>query len=140
MDYGYVIKRNDNDFVINVDLNILNSGYNVVPKSVDPYNAYEIEDVITYCNNNPDKVLTSHPLEAQAEKERELAEKEAELAEINSQIFEVMVQDFSNKLHEVQTLPENKEAIIELLNQKNTLMNEIEALKNEIESMTEGNV
>lgn len=61
MDYGYVIKRNDVNYVVNVDLNDINSGYNVVPKSVDPYNAYEIDDVKTYCENNSDKVLTQHP-------------------------------------------------------------------------------
>lgn len=68
MDYGHVIKRNDNDYIVNVDLDSVYSGYNVVPKEVDPYNAYEIEDVRMYCTANPDKVLTKHPLEEEEEK------------------------------------------------------------------------
>lgn len=71
MDYGYVIKRNDNDYVVNVDLNDTNSGYNVVPKDIDPYNLYEIEDVRAYCTANPDKVLTEHP---KAQEEQNKAE------------------------------------------------------------------
>lgn len=73
MDYGYVIKRNDNDYIVNIDLSYVDSGYNVVPKDIDPYNLYEIEDVRTYCTLNPDKVLTQHPLE---EKAKLIAEKE----------------------------------------------------------------
>lgn len=73
MNYGYVIKRNDNDYVVNIDLNSVNSGYNVVPKDIDPYNLYEIEDVKLYCTLNPDKILAKHPLE---EKAKLLAEKE----------------------------------------------------------------
>lgn len=68
MNYGYVIKRNENDYVVNIDLNNINSGYNVVPKTVDPYNLYEIEDVRAYCTLNPDKVLTKHPLEEEEER------------------------------------------------------------------------
>lgn len=73
MDYGYVMKRNDNDYIVNVDLENINSGYNVVAKTIDPYNLYEIEDVKLYCTLNPDKILAKHPLE---EKAKLLAEKE----------------------------------------------------------------
>lgn len=62
MDFGYVIKRDEDDFVINVDLNVYNSGYNVVPKEVDPYNQYDIEDVKAYCEANPQMILSEHPL------------------------------------------------------------------------------
>lgn len=73
MDYGYIIKRNDDDYIVNIDLDNINGGYNVVPKEVDPYNLYEIEDVRAYCTANPDKVLTEHPLEGKA---KLIAEKE----------------------------------------------------------------
>ena len=73
MNYGYVIKMNDDNFIVNVDLTVYGSGYNVVSKEIDPYNAYEIEDVKLYCTLNPDKVLTKHPLE---EKTKLLVEKE----------------------------------------------------------------
>lgn len=73
MNYGYVIKRTENNYIVNVDLENTNSGYNVVAKTIDPYNLYEIEDVKLYCTLNPDKVLTKHPLE---EKTKLLVEKE----------------------------------------------------------------
>lgn len=72
MNYGYVIKRNNNDYIINVDLDDINSGYDVVPKDVDPYNLYEIDDVKIYCENNLDKVLTQHPKEQEERNKREI--------------------------------------------------------------------
>lgn len=62
MDYGYVIKKNDDWFIANVDLNNYYSGYGVVPKTEDPWGKYDIEDVRMYCEANSDKVLTEHPL------------------------------------------------------------------------------
>lgn len=50
----YFLKRNDNDFVINIDLNQFGSGYNVVPKEVDPWNAYDIEEVKAYALAHPE--------------------------------------------------------------------------------------
>jgi len=54
MSFGYFVKRNDNDFVINVGLNILDSGYNVVPKSIDKWNAYDIAEVQAYAQLHPE--------------------------------------------------------------------------------------
>ncbi len=51
---GYFIKRNNEDFVINIDLNQYGSGYNVVPKEVDPWNAYDIAEVQTYAQEHPE--------------------------------------------------------------------------------------
>ncbi len=51
---GYFLKRNNEDFVINIDLNQYGSGYNVVPKSVDPWNAYDITEVQAYAENHPE--------------------------------------------------------------------------------------
>lgn len=62
MDFGYVIKRDEDDFLINVDLKDYHSGYNVVPREVDPYNKYDIEEVRAYCEANPKMILTEHPL------------------------------------------------------------------------------
>lgn len=69
--FGYVLKRDDDDFVINVDLDDYSSGYNVVPKDVDPENKYEIEDVRAYCDEHPDRVFPEHPLESRMKLERE---------------------------------------------------------------------
>ena len=63
MGFGYVVKRSENDFVIGVALDEYGSGYNVVPKDVDPDNAYDIEEVRAYCEANPDMVLPKHPME-----------------------------------------------------------------------------
>lgn len=70
--FGYVIKRSENDYIVNLDLNDLYAGYNVVPKTVDPYNKYNIEDVRAYCKANPSMVLEVHPLEAKERLKREL--------------------------------------------------------------------
>ena len=62
MDYGYVIKFNNNQFNVFVDLNDYYSGYGVIPKEKDPENAYDIEDVRAYCETHPDMVLNKHPM------------------------------------------------------------------------------
>jgi hypothetical protein len=72
MDFGYVIINGKNDYTINVDLNVFGSGYNVVPKEVDPYNKYNIEDVRAYCEANPQMILTEHPLAARFNLEIEM--------------------------------------------------------------------
>ena len=63
MDFGYVIKNAEDDYTVNVDLEAYGSGYNVVPKDIDPYNQHDIEDVKAYCVANPNMVLAEHPLE-----------------------------------------------------------------------------
>ena len=50
----YFLKRNENDFVINIDLNQYGSGYNVVPKTLDPWNAYGIAEVQAYAEAHPE--------------------------------------------------------------------------------------
>ena len=51
---GYFLKRNNEDFVINIDLNQYGSGYNVVPKTLDPCNAYDIAEVQAYAEAHPE--------------------------------------------------------------------------------------
>lgn len=60
--FGYVIKRSNDDFIVNVELDDYFSGYNVVSKETDPDNAYDIEDVRAYCEEHPEMVFSSHPL------------------------------------------------------------------------------
>lgn len=71
--FGYVLKRSEYDYVVEVDLDNIYSGYNVVPRDIDPDNAYDIEDVRAYCEEHPEMVLTEHPME---EKVRLIREKE----------------------------------------------------------------
>ena len=70
------------------------------------------------------------------EKQKEISQKEAELEEINDQLFDLMCKDFANRLQEIQTLPEIKNEIVSLFNQKDTLTKEIEDLKQQIENLS----
>lgn len=60
MNFGNIIKRNDNDYIVFVDLEQFGSGYNVVSKETDINNKYNIEDVRNYEFYNPDKVFTNY--------------------------------------------------------------------------------
>ena len=60
MDFKNVIKNSDNDFIVFVDLTRYGSGYNVVPKEIDPENKYNIEEVRAYCLAHPDKVFDDY--------------------------------------------------------------------------------
>ena len=71
MDFGYVIKKTDDWFIVLVDINEYNSGYGVVSREEDPINLYDIDEVRAYCEANPDMVLTEHPLEERVKLERE---------------------------------------------------------------------
>jgi len=51
---GYYIKRTDEDYVININFTQKGSGYNVVPKSIDPQNAYDIAEVQAYAQEHPE--------------------------------------------------------------------------------------
>ncbi len=77
-DFGNVIKRNDNNFVIFVDLNKRYSGYNVVPRAEDPYNAYDIEEVRRYCLEKPNKVFDDYNPEPDPSKPTQLDRVEAQ--------------------------------------------------------------
>ncbi len=59
---GYVIKRTETDYVINCDAQG-NGGYNVVPREVDPHNAYTLEEVRTYLLDNPEMLLDLEAIE-----------------------------------------------------------------------------
>ena len=91
-DYGLVIKRSDDFYIVDVDPGIYNSGYGVVSKAEDPYGKYDLADVKAWAAANPDKVLTEHPLEAEMQLRSQLAAEEAELEEINRQLFDEMVE------------------------------------------------
>ena len=127
MDFGLVIKRNDNDYVVFVDENIYNSGYNVVPKTVDPENAYDIEDVKVYCEAHPEKVVTEHPLESQIQIIEEIQQEQAQLDSVNKELFDRMVQKVFNS--EVSEQEEYIPTTEELLAKKAQLEQSIAQLK-----------
>lgn len=136
IEYGYVIKKSDTFYVVNVNPNSYYSGYGVVSKEEDPYGKYDLTDVQLYATENPDKVLTEHPLESQTQLQQQIVDKETQLLDVNKQIFDLMCQDYSNKLQEIQTLPEIEEEVLALLTQKNILMQEIEELKRQVEKIS----
>ncbi len=52
----FVLKRSETDYVVNCDAQG-NGGYNVVPKEIDPSNAYTLEEVRTYLLDNPEMLI-----------------------------------------------------------------------------------
>ena len=77
---GYVIKRSATDYVINCDAQG-NGGYNVVPKEVDPYNAYTIAQVEAYLAEHPEHLLDAEAIEAERQKQQEITSLKAYLAD-----------------------------------------------------------
>ena len=60
MDFGIVVRNGENNYIVLVLNGVYGSGYNVVDKSVDPYNLYELTDVEAYCEGHPDMVFDSY--------------------------------------------------------------------------------
>ena len=69
---GYVIKRSEIDYVINCDAQG-RGGYNVVPREIDPCNAYTLEEVRTYLLDNPDMLLDLEAIESEKSRIAEIA-------------------------------------------------------------------
>ncbi len=144
MDFGYVIKHNNNCFTVFVDLDVFNSGYGVVPSKEDPQGAYNIEHVRKYCIKNPDKVFDKHPLEDSFYKkmnfENEKFEKEKQLEKVNKQLFNALIDVV---FAEAVTLDENGETtgekepinVTELLNRRKELIVRISEIENEIKNI-----
>lgn len=91
MDFGYVIKRSDDDFVINVDPTTYAGGYNVVPKSVDPYNIYNIDDVRVYIEEHPEKIISIETIENYNSISQQLEQAQLDLEIVNAQLFDEMI-------------------------------------------------
>ena len=77
---GYILKRSETDYVINCDA-LGNGGYNVVPREVDPHNAYTLEEVRTYILDNPDMLLDLEAIESEKSRIAEIATLKSYLAE-----------------------------------------------------------
>ena len=90
-DYGLVIKKSDDFYIVDVNPNVYNSGYGVVSKEEDPYGKYDLADVQAWALAHPDNLLTEHPLESEMALRRQLESEEAELEAINRQLFDAMV-------------------------------------------------
>lgn len=77
---GYVIKRSETDYVVNCDSQG-NGGYNVVPREIDPCNAYTLEQVRTYLLDNPEMLIDLEKIEAEKSRLAEIATLKAYLTE-----------------------------------------------------------
>jgi len=77
---GHVIKHSEIDYVINCDAQG-NGGYNVVPREIDPHNAYTLEEVRTYILDNPDMLLDLEAIESEKSRIAEIATLKSYLAE-----------------------------------------------------------
>jgi hypothetical protein len=75
----FIIKRNNSDYIINCDEQG-NGGYNVVPKDIDPYNAYTIEEVEAYILEHPEDLLDMESIEAEKIRNNEIASLKAYLS------------------------------------------------------------
>jgi hypothetical protein len=77
---GYIKKRSDTDYVIGCNSQG-QGGYNVVPKELDPYNAYTIEEVEAYLTEHPEMLLGYEQIEAEKTILSELATLKAYLSD-----------------------------------------------------------
>lgn len=75
---GYILKRSDTDYIINCDEQG-NGGYNVVPKELDPCNAYTIAEVEAYLVEHPNMLLDSAQIETEEIRNNEIASLKAYL-------------------------------------------------------------
>lgn len=69
---NYVLKRSETDYVVNCDAQG-NGGYNVVPREIDPCNAYTLEEVRTYLLDNPEMLVDLEAIEAKKASLTEIA-------------------------------------------------------------------
>lgn len=74
MMFGYVRKRGIG-YVVGLDSDGSGTGYHVVSKDIDPYNRYDIDEVLAYIKANPDKLLAevtpTDSLEEDARRDRD---------------------------------------------------------------------
>ena len=57
MMFGYVRKRGEGDYIIGLNADGSGVGYNVVSRNIDPYNAYDIDELEQYLRDNPEMIL-----------------------------------------------------------------------------------
>ena len=78
---GYIKKRSETDYVINCDAQG-NGGYNVVPKEVDPHNAYTIEEVEAYLAEHPEDLLDLTSINLEKLKDEARSRRDALITEV----------------------------------------------------------
>ena len=121
MNFGYVIKKSDNSYNVNVNLNQIGSGYNVVPKTVDKYNKYDVEEVKAYCNANPQMVLAEHPLEQKYKLDEEMNDLKRYLSETDYMVVKCSERGLSMAI-EYPTEYEERQKARDRINEINEIL------------------
>jgi len=78
---GYVIKKSATSYIVNCDPQG-NGGYNVVPREIDPYNKYTLEEVRDYLLDNPEMLLDSSQIELETLEKQARSRRDALLKEV----------------------------------------------------------
>ena len=76
---GYILKRSETDYVVNCDAQG-KGGYNVVPRILDPSNAYSIWDVDAYITEHPEMLIDMQAIDAEEARKTEIASLKAYLS------------------------------------------------------------
>lgn len=149
MDYGYVIKNKEDDYTIGIDFAYPMSGYNVVPKKIDPYGKYDIEDVKRYVEKHPEKLVDKsiwgnvqsdvpdeelreskmnemekriEKLEKKIVKDKEIEDKEKRIEELTENIFDLYESDVPADKKKVSTMIKLRKSLKEEIRIKKEMM------------------
>ena len=77
---NFVLKRSATDYVVDCDSNG-QGGYNVVPREIDPHNAYTIAQIEAYLAEHPEHLLYAEAIEAERQRQQEITSLKAYLAD-----------------------------------------------------------
>lgn len=122
MNYGYVISKSETDFIVNVEPTQKGSGYNVVPKEVDPYNKYDIADVQAYVLANPSMLISGYTEPVLTdEQQREVMYKTLRYRLVGDTPTGAL--DYSRPFYETLTVDEMSERFIKYLGDNDEIAN-----------------
>lgn len=120
--YGYVIKKSETDFIVNVEPTQKGSGYNVVPKETDPFNKYDIDAVRAYAIANPLKVISGYTEPTlTAEEQREHLYKTLRYRLVGDVLTGAL--DYSRPFYETLTVDEMRYRFLKYLGDNDEIAN-----------------
>ena len=93
LNYGYVKKISDEQYIVLADLNENNSGYDVVSKDLDPECMYDLEDVKRYVQEHPE-MLFEHYLDEPSEERLRLEKELATLEQWMTDVYDMQVKQY----------------------------------------------
>lgn len=133
MNFGRVIKRNENDFLVFANESDLYVGYNVVPKYIDPYNLYDIADVRSYIQQNPEAIIDQSKIDDLKNKQKlrlQLYLYNQKLKEVTDQLMSLRIDvSFASV-----PLSDCEQLIKDLMQKRKDLQTSIEEISNNLNS------